>query len=87
MNLQAQLSDIEALVERVKEARLRDLLKQGIGYLHEGMHPADQDILHTLFQSGAIQVHPPELPVLFGLWNSYQSCMVWIGSKRPASLY
>ncbi|DBA74615.1 TPA: DExH-box ATP-dependent RNA helicase DExH12 [Trebouxia sp. C0005] len=54
--LQAQLSDIEALVERVKEVRLRDLLKQGIGYLHEAMHPADQDILHTLFQSGAIQV-------------------------------
>ncbi len=54
--MQAQLSDIEALIERVKEVRLRDLLKQGIGYLHEGMHPADQDILHTLFQSGAIQV-------------------------------
>lgn len=54
--MQAQLSDIEALVERVKEVRLRDLLKQGIGYLHEAMHPADQDILHTLFQSGAIQV-------------------------------
>lgn len=57
--MQAQLSDIEALVERVKEVRLRDLLKQGIGYLHEAMHPADQDILHTLFQSGAIQVQPP----------------------------
>ena len=55
--MQAQLSDIEALVERVKEARLRDLLKQGIGYLHEGMHPADQDILDTLFQTGAIQVY------------------------------
>lgn len=54
--MQAQLSDIEALIERVKEVRLRDLLKQGIGYLHEAMHPADQDILHTLFQSGAIQV-------------------------------
>jgi len=58
-DVQAQLSDIEALVERVKEARLRDLLKQGIGYLHEGMHPADQDTLHTLFQSGAIQVCTP----------------------------
>ncbi len=56
--MQAQLSDIEALIERVKEVRLRDLLKQGIGYLHEAMHPADQDILHTLFQSGAIQVQP-----------------------------
>jgi len=55
--MQAQLSDIEALIERVKEVRLRDLLKQGIGYLHEGMHPADQDILHTLFQSGAIHCH------------------------------
>lgn len=56
--LQAQYSDIEALVERVKEVRLKDLLKQGIGYLHEAMHPADQEILHTLFQSGAIQVSP-----------------------------
>ena len=54
--MQAQLSDIEALVERVREARLRDIVKQGIGYLHEGMHPGDQDIIHTLFQSGAIQV-------------------------------
>ena len=54
--VQAQLSDIEALVERVREARLRDIVKQGIGYLHEGMHPGDQDIIHTLFQSGAIQV-------------------------------
>ena len=59
--VQAQYSDIEALVEKVKEARLKDLLKQGIGYLHEGMHPADQDILHTLFQSGATQV-PPASP-------------------------
>lgn len=54
--MQAQLSDIEALVERVREARLRDIVKQGIGYLHEGMHPGDQDIINTLFQSGAIQV-------------------------------
>ena len=62
--LQAQYSDIEALVEKVKEARLKDLLKQGIGYLHEGMHPADQDILHTLFQSGATQVCWPCYPPL-----------------------
>lgn len=50
-------------MERVREARLRDIVKQGIGYLHEGMHPGDQDIMHTLFQSGAIQVWiPPPLP-------------------------
>ena len=61
---QAQLSDIEALVERVREARLRDIVKQGIGYLHEGMHPGDQDIMHTLFQSGAIQVRPSPRPSL-----------------------
>lgn len=56
-------------MERVREARLRDIVKQGIGYLHEGMHPGDQDIMHTLFQSGAIQVWPPTAapsPLLFG---------------------
>lgn len=50
-------------MENVREARLRDIVKQGIGYLHEGMHPGDQDIMHTLFQSGAIQVCPPPLMV------------------------
>ncbi|KAL3148608.1 hypothetical protein ABBQ38_014036 [Trebouxia sp. C0009 RCD-2024] len=65
--LQAQLSDIEALVERVREARLRDIVKQGIGYLHEGMHPGDQDIMHTLFQSGAIQVMVATAPMCWGM--------------------
>lgn len=94
--VQAQLSDIEALVERVREARLRDIVKQGIGYLHEGMHPGDQDIIHTLFQSGAIQVCPL-LPCLrfalhtAGLTSDYtpfafcatMSAVSWLAASFP----
>ena len=58
VRLQAKLADIEALVGRVREARLRDLLRQGIAYLHEGMHEADQTTVQALFESGAIQVRP-----------------------------
>ena len=43
-------------MERVKETRLKDLLRQGIAYLHEGMHEADQVTVQALFESGAIQV-------------------------------
>lgn len=78
--MQAQLSDIEALIERVKEVRLRDLLKQGIGYLHEAMHPADQDILHTLFQSGAIQVQPLSLSCTCS--QDQHICIEWCTRSR-----
>ena len=43
-------------MDRVKETRLKDLLRQGIAYLHEGMHEADQVTVQALFESGAIQV-------------------------------
>eukprot|EP00850_Spirogloea_muscicola_P009705 SM000055S18239 [mRNA] locus=s55:210526:220744:+ [translate_table: standard] len=48
--------DLAPFLGRVKEKGLRDALEAGIGYLHEGLADAEQEVVQQLFASGAIQV-------------------------------
>ncbi|KAL4570790.1 hypothetical protein LXL04_026453 [Taraxacum kok-saghyz] len=49
-------SEVAPFIERIKEPMLKETLKYGVGYLHEGLTMTDQDIVKTLFEAGCIQV-------------------------------
>ncbi|GJV19495.1 DExH-box ATP-dependent RNA helicase DExH12-like protein [Tanacetum coccineum] len=48
--------ELAPFIDRVREPMLKETLKYGVGYLHEGLTCTDQDIVETLFKSGSIQV-------------------------------
>ncbi|KAL8109951.1 DExH-box ATP-dependent RNA helicase DExH12-like [Apium graveolens] len=50
------VTELEPFVDRIREPMLRETLQYGVGYLHEGLSPTDQDIVRTLFETGWIQV-------------------------------
>ncbi|CAH9099603.1 unnamed protein product [Cuscuta epithymum] len=56
MFLSQSTTDLEPFVESIKEPMLKETLKYGVGYLHEGLNSNDQDIVKTLFENGWIQV-------------------------------
>lgn len=49
-------SELQSVFEKVQDDTLRDILTQGVAYMHEGTSPTDKHIISTLFKSGAIQV-------------------------------
>ncbi|KAF5753328.1 putative RNA helicase [Helianthus annuus] len=53
--LQAE-AELGPFIERIREPMLKETLKYGVGYLHEGLTTTDQDIVKTLFETGCIQV-------------------------------
>lgn len=57
MCAQASALDLEPFLAQVKDKTLQHALEYGIGYLHETMPQAEQDIVTTLFASNAIQVY------------------------------
>ncbi|XP_019185003.1 PREDICTED: DExH-box ATP-dependent RNA helicase DExH12-like [Ipomoea nil] len=56
MFLSQSPNELEPFVESIKEPMLKETLKYGVGYLHEGLTSTDQDIVKTLFENGWIQV-------------------------------
>lgn len=48
--------ELETIVDGIKEPMLRETLRYGVGYLHEGLTATDHDIVKTLFETGRIQV-------------------------------
>lgn len=48
--------ELEPFIDRIKEPMLRETLRCGVGYLHEGLTATDHDIVKTLFETGWIQV-------------------------------
>lgn len=49
-------TELGPFIDRIKEPMLKETLKYGVGYLHEGLTTTDQDIVRTLFETGCIQV-------------------------------
>ncbi|KAJ9550083.1 hypothetical protein OSB04_022626 [Centaurea solstitialis] len=49
-------TELAPFIDRIKEPMLKETLKYGVGYLHEGLSNTDQDIVRTLFETGCIQV-------------------------------
>nr|GLL27460.1 DExH-box ATP-dependent RNA helicase DExH12-like [Ipomoea trifida] len=56
MFLSQSPNEVEPFVESIKEPMLKETLKYGVGYLHEGLTSTDQDIVKTLFENRWIQV-------------------------------
>ncbi|KAL6571973.1 DExH-box ATP-dependent RNA helicase DExH12 [Orobanche minor] len=48
--------ELESSVANIKEPMLKETIQFGVGYLHEGLSSADQDIVKLLFGKGYIQV-------------------------------
>ncbi|KAL7117148.1 hypothetical protein ACP275_03G053900 [Erythranthe tilingii] len=48
--------EMEPFVANINEPMLKETIKFGVGYLHEGLSSTDQDIVKTLFETGWIQV-------------------------------
>ncbi|CAI9118155.1 OLC1v1019682C1 [Oldenlandia corymbosa var. corymbosa] len=48
--------ELEPFLDRIQEPMLKETLRFGVGYLHEGLTSTDQDIVKTLFETGWIQV-------------------------------
>ncbi|CAK9183443.1 unnamed protein product [Ilex paraguariensis] len=48
--------DLGPFIDEIKEPMLKETLKYGVVYLHEGLSTTDQDIVKTLFEAGRIQV-------------------------------
>lgn len=48
--------ELEPFIDRIKEPMLRETIRYGVGYLHEGLTATDHDIVKTLFETGWIQV-------------------------------
>ncbi|XP_047332165.1 DExH-box ATP-dependent RNA helicase DExH12-like [Impatiens glandulifera] len=51
-----QTFDKDINEDDIKEPMLKETLKYGVGYLHDGLSDTDQDIVRTLFETGKIQV-------------------------------
>ena len=54
--LQAEASQLEPILGRVKERSLADSLAHGIAYFHEALADSDKRIVESLFSQGAVQV-------------------------------
>ncbi|KAJ0262500.1 DExH-box ATP-dependent RNA helicase DExH13 [Hirschfeldia incana] len=50
------LEEFETFVSQICEETLKETLRHGIGYLHEGLSSLDQEIVTQLFEAGRIQV-------------------------------
>ena len=69
---QASALDLEPFLAQVKDKALKHSLEHGLGYIHETMPQAEQDIVTTLFASNAIQV--------CGLYPKL--CLSWVQHRQ-----
>jgi len=54
--VQLEASDLEPYLTNVHNKALKHSLQSGVGFLHENMSAAEQEIVNRLFNNGAIQV-------------------------------
>uniref|UniRef100_A0A1J3DRP2 RNA helicase n=1 Tax=Noccaea caerulescens TaxID=107243 RepID=A0A1J3DRP2_NOCCA len=54
--LLGNLEEIEPFLKEIHEETLKETLRHGVGYLHEGLRSLDQEIVTQLFEAGRIQV-------------------------------
>ena len=77
--------DLEPYLERVRDGALRHALEYGVAFLHETQAPAEQEVVNTLFASGAIQArsalptHPRDARRLSALCQmEYGRAWLWL---------
>ncbi|KAK1409041.1 hypothetical protein QVD17_41306 [Tagetes erecta] len=50
------VNELDPFIDQIQEPMLKETLKYGVGYLHEGLTANDQNVVKTLFETGCIQV-------------------------------
>ncbi|XP_057451214.1 DExH-box ATP-dependent RNA helicase DExH12-like [Lotus japonicus] len=50
------IEEIDPFLNKISDEMLKVTLREGVGYLHEGLNSLDQDIVTQLFEAGWIQV-------------------------------
>lgn len=50
------LEELEPFINKISDEMLKVTLREGVGYLHEGLNSLDHDIVTQLFEAGWIQV-------------------------------
>ncbi|CAL0326436.1 unnamed protein product [Lupinus luteus] len=50
------LEELEPFLDKITDEMLKVTLREGVGYLHEGLNSLDRDIVTQLFEAGWIQV-------------------------------
>ncbi|EOA39471.1 hypothetical protein CARUB_v10008066mg [Capsella rubella] len=53
--LLGNMEELDPFVRQIREETLKETLRHGIGYLHEGLSNLDQEIVTQLFEAGRIQ--------------------------------
>ncbi|CAH8318639.1 unnamed protein product [Eruca vesicaria subsp. sativa] len=54
--LLGKLEELDHFIKKISEETLKETLRHGVGYLHEGLCSLDQEIVTQLFEAGRIQV-------------------------------
>ncbi|CAK0763687.1 DExH-box ATP-dependent RNA helicase DExH12 [Coccomyxa viridis] len=65
--LQLEAADLEPYLANVNDKALKHSLQYGVGFLHETMSSAEQEIVNCLFNNGAIQVLVATAPTCWGM--------------------
>lgn len=50
------VEELEPFIDKISDEMLKVTLREGVGYLHEGLNSLDHDIVSQLFEAGWIQV-------------------------------
>ncbi|KAK1564574.1 hypothetical protein Q3G72_006114 [Acer saccharum] len=59
--------ELEPFTSKIKEEMLRETLRHGVGYLHEGLSSLDQEVVTQLFEAGRIKVCVMSSTMCWGL--------------------
>ncbi|KAK1555940.1 hypothetical protein Q3G72_033688 [Acer saccharum] len=59
--------ELESFTSKIKEEMLRETLRHGVGYLHEGLSSLDQEVVTQLFEAGRIKVCVMSSTMCWGL--------------------
>jgi pre-mRNA-splicing helicase BRR2 len=59
--------EIEPFIDKINDEMLKATLREGVGYLHEGLTNLDQEVVSQLFEAGWIQVCVMSSSMCWGL--------------------
>ncbi|KAK0596935.1 hypothetical protein LWI29_020333 [Acer saccharum] len=59
--------ELEPFISKIQEEMLRETLRHGVGYLHEGLSSLDQEVVTQLFEVGWIKVCVTSSSMCWGL--------------------
>eukprot|EP00898_Chlorokybus_atmophyticus_P007000 jgi/Chlat1/7300/Chrsp58S06941 len=65
--LRCEEEDLQPFLARVRDAALKHAISLGVGYIHEGLQPAEREVVEKLYNSGAILVVVSSATLCWGM--------------------